>query len=119
MSKPQKYFSHPSAIIETSKIGKDTRVWGFTHIMKNVVIGDDCNIGGNCFIESGTMIGNNVVVKNGISICSGVKIEDRVFLGPSVVLTNDKNPRSGFQRPLLKTIFREGSSIGAGAIILP
>ena len=119
MAKIKKYFSHDSAIVDSDSIGDNTRIWGFSHIMEDVKIGENCNIGENCFIESGVIIGNNVVIKNGISIWSGIKIEDDVFLGPHIVLTNDLNPRSGYPRPLLKTVIKKGASIGAGSVILP
>jgi len=118
MGKPDKYFAHISAIVETEDIGNNTRIWGFSHIMEDVVIGENCNIGEHCFIESGVRIGNDVIIKNGISIWNGVIIEDGVFLGPHIVLTNDLNPRSGYPRPLSKTKIEKGSSIGAGSVIL-
>ena len=67
MAKIKKYFFHETAIVDSHKIGENTRIWGFTHIMEGVKIGNNCNIGENCFIESGVIIGNNVVIKNGIS----------------------------------------------------
>ena len=113
MKNSGKYFIHPSAIVETTKIGLNTRVWAFSHIMENVTIGKDCNIGEHCYIESGVKIGSNTVIKNGIAIWKGVRVEDGVFLGPNVVLTNDLNPRSGFPKPLSEIIIRKGASIGA------
>ncbi len=119
MNNKTNYFSHSSAIVETTNIGDNTRIWGFTHIMDDVIIGKSCNIGGNCFIESGVVIGDNVVIKNGISIWNGIIIESDVFLGPHMILANDLNPRSGFPKPLVKTTFRKGSTIGAGVVVLP
>ena len=119
MLKTKKYFFHETAIVDSHKIGENTRIWGFTHIMENVVIGQNCNIGEHCFIESDSIIGNNVVVKNGISIWTGIVIEDGAFLGPNIVLTNDLNPRSGYARPLSKILIRRGATIGAGSVILP
>jgi carbonic anhydrase/acetyltransferase-like protein (isoleucine patch superfamily) len=58
-------FVHPSAIVETVLIGEGTRIWAFAHVMKDVSIGVNCNIGDHCFIESGVVVGNNVTIKNG------------------------------------------------------
>lgn len=115
----REYFVHEKALCESISIGNGTRIWAFSHVMKNVVVGKDCNIGGHVFIESGVKIGNNVTVKNGISIWEGVEIEDDVFLGPNCVLTNDLLPRSKlYHSENVKTFIKKGSSIGANATIL-
>jgi UDP-2-acetamido-3-amino-2,3-dideoxy-glucuronate N-acetyltransferase len=115
------YFAHPSAIIdEGCKIGKGTKIWHFSHIMTNCVIGENCNIGQNVMVSSDVVLGNNVKVQNNVSVYSGVVCEDDVFLGPSMVFTNVINPRSAVNRrgQYTKTIVRKGASIGANATIV-
>lgn len=113
------YFVHPNALVETSDIGKDTRIWAFSHVLKNVSIGEDCNICDGCFVESGVTIGNRVTIKNCISIWDGVTIEDDVFLGPNCVFTNDMFPRSkAHHSAYIKTLVKKGASIGANATII-
>ena len=80
------YFAHESAVIdEGCQIGNETKIWHFSHIMCNAVIGDKCNIGQNVVISPAVELGNNVKVQNNVSIYTGVKCEDDVFLGPSMV----------------------------------
>jgi acetyltransferase-like isoleucine patch superfamily enzyme len=113
------YFVHPSAIVESDTIGKNTKIWAFVHIMKDVQIGEDCNICDYSFVESGVTIGNRVTIKNGISVWNGVTLEDDVFLGPNCVLTNDIYPRSKIYHPEnIKTMIKKGASVGANATIL-
>ncbi|MCI0449571.1 MAG: N-acetyltransferase [Chlorobi bacterium] len=113
------YFVHPNALAESEDIGAKTRIWAFAHVMKNVKIGEDCNLCDYVFVESGVTIGNRVTVKNGISIWDGVTIEDDVFLGPYCVLTNDMLPRSkAHHAEYSKTLIKKGASIGANATIL-
>ncbi len=113
------FFVHEKAICETETIGKNTRVWSFSHIMKNVVIGDDCNFCDHTFVESGAKIGSRVTVKNGVSIWNGVEVGDDVFLGPNCVLTNDLFPRSKvYHAEDVKTIIKNGASVGANATIV-
>ena len=112
------FFVHEKALCESTSIGKDTRIWAFAHVIKAVVIGEDCNIGNHVFVESGVKIGNCVTVKNGISVWDGVTIEDDVFLGPNCVLTNDLLPRSKGYTENIKTLIKKGSSIGANATLL-
>ena len=115
------YFVHETAVIdEPCEIGEGTKIWHFSHVMKNARIGKRCIFGQNCSIASDVVIGNNVKVQNNVSIYTGTIIEDDVFLGPSCVLTNVTNPRSQVNRHSLyeKTLLRRGCSIGANATVV-
>lgn len=113
------FFIHPFALVETDQIGNGTRIWAWTHIQKNVVIGEGCNIGEHCFIEEGVRIGNQTVIKNGVCLWKGIVIGDNVFVGPGAVFTNEVYPRSRFRKELLTIKIESGATISAGAIILP
>jgi acetyltransferase-like isoleucine patch superfamily enzyme len=112
------FICHPTAITESTNIGKGTRIWAFVHISKDVHIGTNCNICDHCFIEDTVRIGNNVTVKSGIYMWKGVVIEDNVFLGPNVVFTNDIRPRSKQYKEPITTLIRQGASIGANSTLL-
>jgi acetyltransferase-like isoleucine patch superfamily enzyme len=112
------FFTHSKAIVESVHIGKGSRIWAFSHVLKNARIGRDCNIGEHCYIENGVVIGDEVVIKNGVALWEGVEIESRVFVGPNAVFTNDLAPRSKIFKTAVGTYVREGSSIGANATIL-
>ena len=115
------YFAHETAIIdEGSIIGLGTKIWHFSHIMTNSVIGARCNIGQNVVISPKVELGSNVKVQNNVSIYTGVICEDDVFLGPSMVFTNVINPRSAVNRrdQYLTTVVKKGASIGANATII-
>jgi UDP-2-acetamido-3-amino-2,3-dideoxy-glucuronate N-acetyltransferase len=116
----QNYFVHPSAIVDASaKIGAGVKIWHFSHLMK-CQLGDSCNIGQGVFIADDVVLGRNVKVQNNVSIYSGVVCQDDVFLGPSMVFTNIKNPRSAIVRKdhYLKTLVRKGATIGANATVV-
>ena len=115
------FFSHPTAIIDKGcQIGDHTKIWHFSHIMKNCKIGINCNLGQNVVVSPEVILGNNVKVQNNVSIYTGVICEDDVFLGPSMVFTNVINPRSSINRrsQYSKTIVRKGATIGANATII-
>ena len=121
-------YIHPNALVETATIGQGTRIWAFTHVMKNARIGRNCNIGDHCFLEEGVTIGDNVTIKNANMIWRGVNLEDGAFIGPGVCFTNDLYPRSPrlpesgtrYSRDewLVPTLVRRGASLGAGAVII-
>lgn len=115
------FFVHPTAVVdEGAKIGTDVKIWHFSHIMPNCVIGNKCNIGQNVVISPGVVLGQNVKVQNNVSIYEGVTCDDDVFLGPSMVFTNVINPRSAVNRrdQYAKTHVGKGASIGANATIV-
>ena len=121
MKRKKNYFVHESAYVdEPCEIGKGTKIWHFSHIMKGARIGENCIFGQNVNVAGGVVIGNNVKVQNNVSIYTGTIIEDDVFLGPSCVLTNVTNPRSQIVRHNLyeKTTFRRGATVGANATIV-
>lgn len=120
-------YIHPTALVETDRIGAGTRIWAFTHIGSGAVIGSNCNIGSHCYIESGVRIGDGVTIKNGNYLWDGVTICNGAFVGPQVVFTNDLRPRSP-RLPeaadryiddswLSPTMVGEGASVGGGAVI--
>ncbi len=128
LTKSETYI-HPSALVETDEIGTGTRVWAYSHLMQGAVVGQDCNIGEHCFIETGAQVGNRVTIKNGNMLWEGVVIEDGAFIGPNVFFTNDRYPRSPRLEQaarryrdrnwLVTTVVKQGASLGAGAVIVP
>jgi acetyltransferase-like isoleucine patch superfamily enzyme len=115
-----KVFIHPQAIVESDHVGDETRIWAFTHVLKGAVIGRNCNICDFVFVENDVVIGDDVTVKCGVYVWDGLRIENKVFVGPAVIFTNDHAPRSkAYQKEFPKTFIKEGASLGAGAVILP
>lgn len=115
------FFAHETAVIDPgSSVGKGTKIWHFTHIMTDSVIGEYCNIGQNVVISPKVVLGRNVKVQNNVSVYTGVVCEDDVFLGPSCVFTNVVNPRSAVVRRgfYINTRVCKGATIGANATII-
>ena len=115
------YSVHPSAHVdENVAIGAGTKVWHFSHVLKNSVIGKNCVIGQNVAIGPEVVIGNGCKIQNNVSIYKGVKLEDGVFCGPSCVFTNVYNPRAYIERKneFKDTLVKQGATIGANATIV-
>jgi UDP-2-acetamido-3-amino-2,3-dideoxy-glucuronate N-acetyltransferase len=121
MSHLEDVFVHPTAVIdEGCTIGRGTKIWHFSHIMPDCVIGENCNLGQNVVISPKVVLGSNNKVQNNVSIYTGVLCEDDVFIGPSAVFTNVINPRSAVNRrnAYMETRIGKGASIGANATIV-
>lgn len=103
-----------------AKIGKETRIWHFTHVMDGAVIGNACTLGQNVFVAAHVTVGDRVKVQNNVSLYQGVSLEDDVFIGPSVVFTNVSTPRAHISRRdrFEATRVRQGAAIGANATVV-
>ena len=119
----KKYFVHESSYVDDDcSIGKETKIWHFSHIQSGAVIGVHCTMGQNVNVANNVKIGNHVKIQNNVSIYEGVELEDYVFCGPSMVFTNIKLPRSEFPKGkseyYSKTLIKKSASIGANATII-
>ena len=114
------YFCHPAALVESTRVGKRTRIWAFAHVLPGAVLGSDCNICDHVFIENDVSLGDRVTIKCGVQLWDGVTLENDVFVGPNATFTNDPFPRSKqyLEQPA-RTVVKAGASIGANATILP
>jgi UDP-2-acetamido-3-amino-2,3-dideoxy-glucuronate N-acetyltransferase len=114
-------FVHESSYVdEPATIGAGTRIWHFSHVMRDAVIGRDCVIGQNVLVASGVRIGDGCKIQNNVSLYTGVILEDHVFCGPSLVFTNVVNPRAEIVRKdeYRPTLVKRGASLGANATIV-
>jgi predicted dehydrogenase/serine acetyltransferase len=120
-AKAADYFVHPLAAVDDEvSIGKGTKIWHFSHVLKNSRIGAGCVIGQNASIGPNVTIGDRCKLQNNVSIYPGVTLEDGVFCGPSCVFTNVMNPRAEIERKneFRPTLVRRGATIGANATIV-
>ena len=110
---------HKLAEVQSQTIGNGTYIWQYAIVLKDAVIGCDCNINCHTLIEGDVVIGDRVTIKSGVYVWNGITIEDDVMIGPNATFTNDKWPKSknrDFQ--LQRTLIKKGASIGAATTIL-
>ena len=109
-----------SYVDENVTIGQGTKIWHFSHILKDCKIGKDCSFGQNVVVGPNVIIDNKVKIQNNVSVYEGVTLEDGVFCGPSCVFTNVHNPRSEIERKheYRKTLVKRGATLGANCTIV-
>ena len=115
------YFAHETAVIDDQvTIGKDTKIWHFSHVLAGSQVGERYNIGQNVVIGPDVSIGQGCKIQNNVSVYKGVTLEDGVFCGPSMVFTNIINPRAELYKmdQMRTTLVKQGASIGANATIV-
>ncbi|MDP7323915.1 MAG: acyltransferase [Candidatus Woesearchaeota archaeon] len=115
-------------VSKEAKIGENSKIWHYCQVREGVELGENCILGKGVYIDFGVKIGRNCKIQNRSSIYHGTTIEEGVFIGPHVVVTNDKNPRAINLDGSLKSdddweergvLIKKGASIGAGTVILP
>ena len=119
----------PTADVDsTARLGPGTTVWHLAQVRENAELGRECIIGRGAYVGPGVIIGDRVKLQNYALVYEPARLEDEVFIGPAVVLTNDLYPRSAdvtgrLKRPTdwdaLGVVVRQGASLGARAVILP
>jgi acetyltransferase-like isoleucine patch superfamily enzyme len=116
----------PSADVdERAVIGEGSSVWHLAQVRENAVLGENVVVGRGAYVGSGVHVGANSKIQNYALVYEPAMLEDGVFIGPAVVLTNDHYPRSinpdGSQKsghdwePVGVTV-RQGASIGARSV---
>jgi UDP-2-acetamido-3-amino-2,3-dideoxy-glucuronate N-acetyltransferase len=120
---------HPTADVASgATVGVGTRIWHFAQVREGAVIGTDCTLGKDVYVDRDVRIGNACKLQNGVSVFRGFTLEDGVFLGPGVMLLNDKHPRAinpdGGPKAeadwtVSQGVVRRGASVGGGAVVLP
>lgn len=121
MHEERGYFAHASAVIdEGSVIGEGCRIWHFCHVMSGARIGAGSTLGQGVFVASRVVVGCGAKIQNNVSLYDGVELGDEVFVGPSAVFTNVKNPRAHVSRrdAYARTVVQRGATIGANATIV-
>lgn len=119
----------PTAIVsEAAEIGAGTKIWHQAQVRERAKIGRNCILGKGAYVDFDVVLGNNCKLQNGVFIYHPATVEDGVFFGPGVIVTNDKVPRAVNPDMTLKTDadweaspvwIGRGASFGAGSVILP
>jgi acetyltransferase-like isoleucine patch superfamily enzyme len=122
-------FIHPTAEVSPqATIGDGTKIWHQAHIREGAQIGSNCIIGKGVYIDFEVSVGANSKLQNGVCVYHGATVEDGVFLGPYVILTNDRLPRAinpdgtlkkGADWQVSTILIKHGASLGTGVIVLP
>jgi UDP-2-acetamido-3-amino-2,3-dideoxy-glucuronate N-acetyltransferase len=121
MTEKKPPFVHESAYVDQpSTIGAGTKIWHFSHVLANTIIGEDCVLGQNVVAGPDVKIGDRCKIQNNVSIYKGVELADGVFCGPSCVFTNVLTPRAEVERKeeFAVTPVGRGATIGANATIV-
>jgi UDP-2-acetamido-3-amino-2,3-dideoxy-glucuronate N-acetyltransferase len=117
----KRFWAHPSAVVDRgARIGAGTKVWHFCHVMAGARVGSGCVLGQNVFVAATALVGDRCRIQNNVSVYDGVVLADEVFVGPSAVFTNVRNPRAAIDRKAMiqPTSVGRGATIGANATVL-
>lgn len=112
-------------VSELAQIGTGSSIWHLAQVREHAEIGANCIIGRGAYIGEGVRLGDNCKVQNYALVYEPAVLEDGVFIGPAVVLTNDHYPRAINADGSLKSAsdweqvgvtIRRGAAIGARSV---
>jgi acetyltransferase-like isoleucine patch superfamily enzyme len=122
-------FIHPTAdVSDKATVGEGTKIWHQAQVREGAVVGKKCVVGKGAYVDKDVRIGDFCKLQNGAFVFHGFDLEDGVFLGPGVMLLNDKHPRainadgsfkSEADWEVSKGLVGYGAAVGGGAVILP
>ena len=122
-------FIHPAAdVSDQATVGSGTKIWSHVQVREGAVIGKGCVLGKGAYVDSNVQIGDFCKLENGVFVYKGFNLESGVFLGPGVMLLNDKHPRAINPDGTLKSeadwtvsqgLVEYGAAVGGGAVLLP
>ena len=104
-----------SVIYEDVEISDRVETGHCVLIREGSRIGPDSRIGSYAKIDGRVEVGARVSIQSGAYLPHLTIVEDEVFIGPGVIVTNDLYPVS---RRLLGVRIARGAIIGAGAVLL-
>lgn len=120
--------THPTADVSSgASIGPGTHIWQQAQVREGATIGARCILGKGVYIDPDVVVGDNCKLENGVSVFRPAVLEEGVFLGPGVLLTNDRVPRAvnpdGSPKGIddwhaQPVIVRRGAAVGAGSVVL-
>lgn len=119
---------HPTADVSPeARIASGTSVWHYAQVREQASIGSGCVLGKGVYVDFDVVVGNNCKLQNGACVYHPAVLEDGVFLGPGVIVTNDRVPRAVRPDGTLKgsadwsaspVRIRFGAAVGAGSVLL-
>ncbi|MBI5300783.1 MAG: N-acetyltransferase [Chloroflexi bacterium] len=101
-------------------IGDDFQTGHGALVREENEIGNHVSIGSHTIVEHHVKIGNNVRLHSNAFVPEFSVLEDDCWLGPNVVVTNARYPRSkNVKEQLQGATIKRGAKIGANATLLP
>jgi acetyltransferase-like isoleucine patch superfamily enzyme len=109
-----------SIIYAGNSIGANFQTGHSVLIREENIIGDDVSVGTQSVVEHHISIGNGVRLHTRVFVPEYSVLGDGCWLGPGVMVTNARYPRSeGVKDRLIGAHIEEGAIIGANAVLLP
>ena len=116
---------HLPEVSKLAGIGEGVKIWAFSKVCDNSLVGENTIVGRSVYIGPGVLIGANCKIQNGALLYEPARLGNGVFIGPGVILTNDLNPRAVTTEFEMKSEadwkkqgvdIGDGASIGAGSV---
>ncbi|MBX3067303.1 MAG: N-acetyltransferase [Cryobacterium sp.] len=124
MASPGAFIHETADVATSSQIASTAKIWHYAQVREGAKIGSNCIVGRGAYVGTGVEVGDNCKIQNYALVYEPARLEDGVFIGPAVVLTNDHfprainpdgSPKSAHDWEPVGVHILEGASIGASA----
>jgi acetyltransferase-like isoleucine patch superfamily enzyme len=103
-----------------ASVGRRAIVGDQSQVRERGVLGACSVLGRGSTIDFDTIVGARVSIQTLVYVTAGTIVEDDVFIGPGVVMTNDHTmSRHGPETPLRGATLRRACRVGGGAVLTP
>ncbi len=119
----QDAFVHELSVVEDgAQIGPETKIWRWSLVRGGAILGSKVKVGSWVIVGPYVKVGDRCKIEDGSKLYGPLELEAGVFIGPNVVISNDRLPRADvydWQPPEKPTVICEGASVGSCAVIIP
>ena len=127
MTAPPTRIDAAATVEHGAVVGEGCAVWAGAVVRAGAVIGPRCTVGRGVYVDAGVLVGPDAKIQDGALLYAPARLGAGVFVGPGVILTNDRRPRA--VGPDLRkkdasdwqaegVVVGDGASLGAGAVVV-
>ena len=103
-----------------ARIGSKAIIGDQSQVRERSVVGPGTVVGRGSTVDFDARVGARVSIQTGVYVTGGTIVEDDVFVGPGVVMTNDntmgRHPRG---EALRGPVLRRACRVGGGCVLVP
>jgi UDP-2-acetamido-3-amino-2,3-dideoxy-glucuronate N-acetyltransferase len=109
-----------AVVVAGARIGAGAVIGDQAHVRERAAVGEGSVVGRGSQVDADVRIGARVRIQTGCYLTGFSELEDDVFVGPGVTLTNDDAMgRHPHDQALRGALLRRACRVGGGAVLVP
>ena len=119
-STPPTRIDGAATVEEGATVGEGCAIWAGAVVRSGAVLGPRCTLGRGAYVDAGVQVGPDAKIQDRALLYAPARLGAGVFIGPGVILTNDRRPRAvgpDLRKKEASDWAPEGVTVGDGAAI--